>query len=239
MKTINGLKMTFVAMFMSLLYTAVSVFAATGDPADVLGSVADFLNPAENVAVLIVLLMGATFVIILDVVLNYRNWKAAFGFGALIGVAASMSPTMMKWFAALTGIGGMIVVGLFMLVAIAGMSYKQKRFNAAANIVNAEGEAFKKDIKEAGNTRVDIYKRLQDVQSKKAHINNLIQQASAKFATAATDDQRTKISKAITEYKKTQKVYDADIQVMKGQLDGIDLKEQQVSREFAKESMEK
>ena len=238
MKKINGLKITFMAMFMSLLYTAVSVFAAAGDPAEVLGSVADFLNPTKNVAVLIVLLMGATFVIILDVILSYRNWKAAFGFGALIGVAASLSSATMKWFAALTGVGGMVLVIFFMVVAGTGMYYKQRRFNAAANIVNAEGEAFKKDIKEAGNTRVDIYKRLQDVQSKKAHINNLIQQASAKFATATTDAQRTKVSATITEYKKSQAVYDADIQVMKGQLDGIKLKEQQVSREFAKESLE-
>lgn len=239
MKKINGLKITFMAMFMSLLYTAVSVFAATGDPADVLGSVADFLNPTKNVAVLIVLLMGATFVIILDVILSYRNWKAAFGFGALIGVAASLSSTTMKWFAALTGVGGMVLVIFFMVVAGTGMYYKQRRFNAAANIVNAEGEAFKNDIEAAGGTRVDIYKRMKDIQSKKAHINNLIQQKAAEFAAARDQNTKEGIMKSITKYRQTLTEYDNAIEVLKGQLDGIKLKEQQVSREFAKESMEK
>ena len=234
MKKINGLKITFMAMFMSLLYTAVSVFAAA-TPANVFNGVVKFVNPAENPTVLIVLLMGSVFVIILDIVLSYRNWKAAFGFGALIGVAASTTPTVQAWFTALTGLFGIGLVLLFMIVAGAGMHYKRKRFNAAANIVNAEGEAFTEDIKETGNTRVDIFKRLQKIQEKKAHINNLIQQEAAKFATAASDDDKRKIATTIKRYKQTHAVYDKQIEVMKGQLEGLKLKEAQVSREFAKE----
>ncbi|MCK5373176.1 MAG: hypothetical protein KAJ20_02470 [Candidatus Aenigmarchaeota archaeon] len=237
MKMINGLKMTFVAMFMSLLYTAVSVFAGIGTPSDVVGGITNFLNPATNPTVLIVLLMGSVFVIILDIVLSYRNWKAAFGFGALIGVAASTTPTVQAWFTAFTGLFGIGLVLFFMVVAGFGMYYKQRRFAAAANIVDAEGEVFKDNMKEAGNTSVDIYKRMKDVQSKRAHIRNLINDESKKFSTATTDAERTKISAGITKLRGTLTEYNGDIKIMEGELKGIELKKQAVSREFAQDSM--